>query len=349
MNSVSEERFHIGKNLRIHSVPLEKQETNERFRVKEVKKGEINNRDTVEKFWSKNRSKERQCGQEHRQKLLTETCHSDKSKGSVNIDPQTFHRNVSFKSFFVDDVHKVLYCEVPKVACTSWKVFFANLTGKVKPKDYGKLHHLVHNTDYFPKVGFRFLNSYTYEERMYRLKHYLKFMVVRNPFTRLVSAYENKFLHDGEQSQWFQANVGTKIIKKYRKKPSKKSLQDGKDVQFNELIQFITDDKNREVSKYDRHWWRVHGLCLPCLVDYDYIAKLETLEEDLNNILERIVPGQSKRFPYLNANSQDNAQKVREYYNNLSLHDLERIQKFYNIDSRLFGYDLHENDVECHT
>lgn len=40
---------------------------------------------------------------------------------------------------------------------------------------------------------FRRLDNYTSEEIRYRLDNFMKFMFVRHPFERLLSAYRNKF------------------------------------------------------------------------------------------------------------------------------------------------------------
>ena len=293
------------------------------------------------------RKKDTSCNQEDRQRLLGETCEWGKAHGTVDYEESRFRRAQQFQSLYVDDDHKVIYCDIPKVASTSWKVFFANLSEKVDPDDYGKLHDLVHDTKYQSEINFRYLWNYTYEERMYRLQHYFKFLVTRNPFDRLISAYENKFAQETYQSNWYHVNVGTEIIRKYRENPSAESLKEGRDVTFEEFIQFFTDRSNILNHGFDLHWWRIQGICHPCLINYNYIAKIETFREDIGNIMENIVPGKIPNFPHLNSNMDKTSTKITQYYSQLSQGTLHSVQRFYDIDLKLFGYSMTENAKEC--
>ena len=339
--ALHEERVHVGNLMhqaRIHTKAGSPNQQNDRSNVitSEFK-------DVIDR-----KEDEKECDQTARQKQLQQTCEWAKSKDLIDTRPERLKERYPNRNIFVDDVHKVLYCEVPKVACTSWKVFFANISGKVDPKDYGKLYHLVHNTAYHPKIGFKYLTNFSYEERLYRLKNYFKFLVVRNPFDKLLSAYENKFAHDSEQAQWYHKNVGPHIIKHYRQKPTKDAIKWGKDVQFEELVRFITDDANKVRMKYDPHWWSMQDTCYPCIIQYDYIAKIETLQQDLPYIMDKIVPGQKVSFPYLNSNQQKLKEKLDRYYKNLTMSEMKKVEELYLLDNKMFGYSLNGNAKECH-
>ena len=39
-------------------------------------------------------------------------------------------------------------------------------------------------------------------------------------------------------------------------------------------------DENPTVVPKNEHWERYHSLCYPCDIDYDYLLKLDTIEED---------------------------------------------------------------------
>lgn len=281
------------------------------------------------------------CGQRKRQELLKTTCKTVSKNSFVE------GRNM----VLVDDVNKVIYCEVPKVACTSWKVYLANLTGTMKPEhNYSVLHELIHNTEFYPQVGFRYLIELNQSEQQYRLKHYFKFMVVRNPFARLISAYENKLAFDTDQSRFYQENVGTHIVRKFRKNPSKKSLKLGNDVTFNEFLRFLLED-NELVHRYDPHWWLYQGTCLPCRYGYDYIAKLETLDRDLDFLMDKIGSGKPNKlkFPHFNVHKGKTDQlKITKYYKNVPKHLVNGLLSLYDIDTKMFGYKMNDNAAECH-
>ena len=80
----------------------------------------------------------------------------------------------------------------------------------------------VHNSRLTDKVLSR-LNKYNAEERRYRLQNYFKFMFVREPLERLVSAYRDKVLRDN--SYYFLNQVVPMIKKKYR---TTKNMEDRK-------------------------------------------------------------------------------------------------------------------------
>ncbi len=124
----------------------------------------------------------------------------------------------------VDDKHQLLYCYVPKVACTTWKRLLMITTGLSDAQDYEEVNGLDAHRN------LRRLGNYTSEEVDHRLKTYVKFMFARHPFERLFSGYNNKF--KGSLSEWWQLRYGTEIIKKYRPNPSEESLARGHDATF---------------------------------------------------------------------------------------------------------------------
>ncbi|KAG5282637.1 hypothetical protein AALO_G00058180 [Alosa alosa] len=110
----------------------------------------------------------------------------------------------------VDDEHGLLYCYVPKVACTNWKRVLMVLTGK------GRYHEplaIPANEAHVPG-NLRTLSEYSAAEINRRLRSYLKFIFVREPFERLVSAYRNKFTRSYNTA--FHKRYGTKIIRRHR-------------------------------------------------------------------------------------------------------------------------------------
>ena len=80
----------------------------------------------------------------------------------------------------VDDEQKFIYCVISKVGTTTWKSVLARPRGN--------------NPRINRWVMWKRLTNYTEEERNTRLKTYFKFMFVREPLHRMVSAYKNKFL-----------------------------------------------------------------------------------------------------------------------------------------------------------
>ncbi|XP_044309754.1 carbohydrate sulfotransferase 14 isoform X2 [Varanus komodoensis] len=157
-------------------------------------------------------------------------------------------RRTALKHILVSDKHRFLYCYVPKVACSNWKRILKVLDGALESVNMKlKMDH---------KRDLLFLSDMKPDEIRYRLKHYFKFIFVRDPMERLLSAYRNKF---GEIKE-YQLKYGVEIVKRYRKNPGKST---GDDVTFSEFLQYLLDE---EVERMNEHWMPIYNLCQPCAV-----------------------------------------------------------------------------------
>lgn len=190
---------------------------------------------------------------------------------------------------------------------------------------------------------FRRLNNYTDEEIRYRLDHYLKFMFVRHPFERLLSAYRNKFNSNYSSSEYFHLRYGRQIVRQYRINASEESLTKGSDVTFNEFVRYVIDPKTAAaVGGFNEHWKPVSELCLPCTIRYNVIGKYETLMDDAWLVLEKARLGWIG-FPRSERPSSTTS-LVEEFFNQLTQEELMHLYHIYELDFRLFDY--HASNVE---
>ncbi|CAH1782684.1 unnamed protein product [Owenia fusiformis] len=166
-------------------------------------------------------------------------------------------------NMLVDEKHKLLYCYVPKVGCTTWKQLFKTLsTGSRKRMTF-----------------------YNRSQQEYILKSYYKFIFVREPFERLVSAYIDKFYTPNPK---FWDSWGRQIIKQFRNNSNVTSNPCGHDVTFEEFLSYsFSSIKKSNISGGNEHWVTIQQLCNPCGVGYDYIGHLETMQQDTEVILQR--------------------------------------------------------------
>ncbi|XP_060573576.1 carbohydrate sulfotransferase 11-like [Ruditapes philippinarum] len=115
------------------------------------------------------------------------------------------------------------------------------------------------------------------------------FMVVREPYGRLFSTYCNIFYFPKED--WLYR--GIKLIKLTRLNISYDSLTYGHDLSFSELVKYTVDTYENN-DRLDEHVRPMHHKsCNPCVFKFDYIAHLETLQNDFdfifNNLQEETV------------------------------------------------------------
>jgi dermatan 4-sulfotransferase 1 len=115
---------------------------------------------------------------------------------------------------FVDDALRYVYCLVSKASCTSWMRTLVRLsdyqTLKKELKGGKELErHFVHVLS--GKVLKR-MSTFSPSGVRFRWKHYYKFMFVREPLERLVSAYRDKMFRD----PYYRKEVIPSILAKYR-------------------------------------------------------------------------------------------------------------------------------------
>lgn len=175
------------------------------------------------------------------------------------------------------------------------------------------------------------------------LKDYKKFVIVRDPLERLLSAYRNKFESKTAPANYFHKEIGSKIIKTYREHATEKEVKEGTSVTFPEFVRYVTESDfslnwNKGKS-FNEHWEPINGLCSPCTVQYDYIAQFDNLVEESNMILQRI--NSDIKYPA----GEDSIikptgtrDKIKEYYDEIPLRHIRVLEKIYAMDNLLFNY-----------
>ncbi|CAI7823903.1 unnamed protein product, partial [Closterium sp. NIES-53] len=83
---------------------------------------------------------------------------------------------------------KAVYCYIPKVACTSWKLWFQQQRGRTTPDDIEHVHDS--DTSGLDQLWHAFTESEAI--RVLTRPDMFRFTFVRNPFSRVASAYLNK-------------------------------------------------------------------------------------------------------------------------------------------------------------
>ena len=212
----------------------------------------------------------------------------------------------------VDDDLRLIYCVVPKVATSTWKTVIAK-SRNIRPG--------INRWTMWER-----LSNYTEEERNERLKTYFKFVFVREPLQRLLSAYKNKFL----QIPRYTKDLRKEIVKALRPqdlKPKGKNV-----VKFKEFIQYFSSDMSR-----NQHWRQYEKLCHPCVIDYDFIGHLETLKEDAALFLQ--MAGIDGRVTFPQIHKSTGPSEVLKYYSTVPLEYINRLGEQYRNDFEMFGYE----------
>ena len=218
-----------------------------------------------------------QATQQERQHRLQQVC---ASMGFPRND--TSPLDLSFKRFhriYVFPKYKLLYCAIPKVGITSWKILFLYLHGHIEGQ-HGSLRPKSPKGNSMANRIFPRLSRMQPEAARKALQEYTSFVFVRNPYTRLLSAYNNKFAHRPLTSMY------AKMVRNWslENRPGFKPPPGGEiKVSFDEFIRHYIGTKRKDI-----HWEDMFELCHPCHVHYNFIGFYETLATDSDYILNLV-------------------------------------------------------------
>ncbi|XP_033098684.1 carbohydrate sulfotransferase 11-like [Anneissia japonica] len=230
-------------------------------------------------------------------------------------------------NLYLDTNHKLLYCNIPKVACTSWKRVILVLTGVMKHTD--DMEQRVVNR--YGRSQLTSLSKIPFKDRQEVLDTYTKFMFARHPFSRVLSAFNNKINPNTTDSKtvWTQRQQLIASIEGEEQGPTF--------IKFLRYILGMTPDED------DRHWSTATNMCLPCDIDYDVIGKFETLSDDANYILKLANVDHLVEFPSAKGSSPTNSSKkdtLQMQFDGIPLNIVHNLYEKYILDFRLFNYSI---------
>ncbi|XP_026773358.2 carbohydrate sulfotransferase 12-like [Pangasianodon hypophthalmus] len=247
-------------------------------------------------------------------------------------------------NLLVDDRHGIIYCYVPKVACTAWKRILIVLSESLKVDGVPYRSPADVPIEKVHGSSLKYLNAYPKAVMKKKLETYKKFMFVRDPFVRLISAYRDKFQ---SKNQVYYKSVGMHILRTFgnvSNLPStvEKAHAAGIIPSFYNFIQFILSLQAKKDAFFDEHWQQINHLCHPCLIEYDFIGKMETIEEDAAQLLRMFhVDNIVDLRPWINSKTEPSA--IKTWFSNIPVEWRRKLYKIYEADFRLFGYKNHEN------
>ena len=181
------------------------------------------------------------------------------------------------------------------------------------------------------------LNTYPLAQARQMLKTYYKFTAVRHPFDRLQSFYVNKFL-DG---QW---NATQALMWLLPKSERHNVAEHVRRLSFSTVMQYTMDYP----------WPLPHTagpymeMCHPCFVHYDYIAKVETHDEDAKYIVTKHLKGKGLDIHKNRSTAPQKDKTMKKqfpYFRNLTEVQLDRLITKHKADFEMFGYTFNRDTV----
>ncbi|KAK3093386.1 hypothetical protein FSP39_014876 [Pinctada imbricata] len=178
--------------------------------------------------------------------------------------------------------HGFSYCLVYKAATTSWLRIIRFLNGESSevrsPYDVGK--HRVH----YYKIG-KYIKYFNWKKDQKFLENSYRVMAVRDPYTRLWSAYIDKFLLPDFWKTRGQSVI--RLVRKGRIDPT--SARCGNDVTFKEFIDYVVlQDGAMKAWDQDKHWLPASAMCRQDIFQPHVVMKQENLSKDVPAVLTKL-------------------------------------------------------------
>ncbi|XP_053675166.1 carbohydrate sulfotransferase 9-like [Anopheles nili] len=249
---------------------------------------------------------------------LRDTCERTNNGGKYTIEP-TFYIHVKNES--------LLYCLVFKSGTTSW---FYNIN---RWAGYTEETILDDKTDNFMIARVK----YPWESPrvlLTSMKNTYSFIVVRNPFERLISAYEERLL--GQIHPYFK-NLSHAIYKIYHPDGNEYGIPS-----FQDFTRYVIDQYHNNKPS-DLHWRPINDLCTPCLARYDSIMKMESFTKDLDYLANRTQLHRKIKPVQMNHSRRDPVRRlIQKYFSQLTRQQFDDLYEIYRIDFELFDYSPEE-------
>ncbi|XP_046567070.1 uncharacterized protein LOC124275537 [Haliotis rubra] len=160
------------------------------------------------------------------------------------------------------NVHKrVSLCTTPKVASMFWMRMLATYNG-------------------IPDISLNktvFVKSTLLPQKLYRST--IKYTLVRNPYTRLLSGYVDK-IFSVNPYYWKRTGYRSLQVIRYKNRTLPVNTTCGTDITFAEFVDYILYQNDRHILN-DKHFVPIHKQCAFCDSGYDYIGKMETFVDDM--------------------------------------------------------------------
>lgn len=237
-------------------------------------------------------------------------------------DEWNFLKRVNLFYIYVAKKEAMAWCKVPKAGSSTWTFNFLKLAGIHDPKQ--KIHKALR--DHYPKPA----NNKA-------LQGTFRFMVVRHPFERILSAYRDKLedlARDMEaRDGFYHTRYGKAIVTEYRAK----GVVGGPEPSWKEFVTYLI---NTPVTKFDEHWMPIWMLCSPCIIRYDVIGKMETFSEDTQYTISQAGLGDSLSVEWKHrTGTGGSSDTIVEYFSQLTQSEVAALFTKYQLDFELYGYD----------
>jgi len=216
-------------------------------------------------------------------------------------------------------VDKFIWMKNPKVGSSTLDITLQAVAGRSLSSVCTKPHSSVQDS-VFVKPYQLPINQL---ERILSSDIYFKFTFVRNPYNRLFSAYNDKIVGNKRNKVQILRLLGL----------DKTDLEQS--ISFAEFIDALS---NIEPLKMDRHWMPQSLITSVDSINYNYIGKLESFDEDLKYVFSKLGLEIEEYYTYYAPHRNKSGSKIADHLNDQET--LDKINKIYLDDFKNFDYRI---------
>lgn len=237
--------------------------------------------------------------------------------------------------FYIYDELKLAYCYIPKMATTTLKSLFLTSTKQGQKLPLTIVHN--RNKSFLRQRGLR-IEKYS-DNLVRKIQNFTKVIVLRNPYSRLLSAYKNRIFH--------RSVVYNNLRKELMTRYHLKSINESQFWMFAETLLNRSSKLSRHPESY--HWLPIENWCEPCKIKYDVVMKLETFNRDIKKFVLPIFHQSMEYLKNITQNVSGNitqpmdgwlAPKAIPEFSRLSGATRRRLDNMFRLDFIIGGYSF---------
>ncbi|XP_045599793.1 carbohydrate sulfotransferase 11 isoform X1 [Procambarus clarkii] len=247
------------------------------------------------------------------------------------LTPEEEALPINSKEFLINDEYKLVWCNIFKAASSTWMYNFIIMAGN-SDKYYQKsmkTSPVEVTREFYPRPSLEDL------ERSVTHLNYTSFVIVREPFQRLLSAYRDKM---ESPKQPYYESLRCAIVANFS---SDAHENRGRCTPtFSEFVDYLLEEASLGRPP-NEHWAPYYSFCSPCRVNFDYILHFETLPRDEAFLLQAVEGLSRVVSPHNLHSSNTNYETInRDYFSQLTSAQIQGLLAIYQHDFTIFGYSV---------
>ncbi|XP_037798881.1 carbohydrate sulfotransferase 11-like isoform X2 [Penaeus monodon] len=247
----------------------------------------------------------------------------------TSLSPAELTEAPNSREFLINRDYGLVWCNVFKAASSTWLYNFLLLAGipqKVIERSRSSPVEVARRGAY-PRPSVEELGAVVASANV------TAFVIVREPFRRLLSAFRDK-IEFNRQAHYraLRCHIQTRLGRRPRR---------GADCQptFPEFVDYLLEERAKGNAP-NEHWAPYYSFCSPCQVAFDYVLRFESLPEEERFLIEAVPRLSTVVHPRrLHSSHTDYENVTKHYFSQLSKTKLLGLYEIYKRDFEIFDYD----------